>query len=141
MPTQAASAWLDQDSRPSCARVCVCNAQAGSAADPLWQVACNYSSPLFGTQPLVVHDGRLQPRDVEQGAEQSEEDSPFCELLGPQQRAWLESTLAARTAPVKLIASGSVVFGSTGLQENSADNEWTGRCSGETKGGVVQVLG
>ena len=32
--------------------------QAGSAGDPHWQVACNASSPLFGSLPLVVHEGR-----------------------------------------------------------------------------------
>ncbi|EFN59092.1 hypothetical protein CHLNCDRAFT_137864 [Chlorella variabilis] len=105
--------------------------EAGSQGDPLWDVACNYSSPQFGMQPLVVHEGRLQPRDVEEDAAESEEDSSFCELLGPRQRAWLDGVLAEARAPVKLIASGSVLFGSTGLGENSKENDWTGRCSGD----------
>ncbi|KAL4859501.1 hypothetical protein ACK3TF_000601 [Chlorella vulgaris] len=105
--------------------------QEGSKADPLWDVACNPSSPHFGMQPLVARDGRLQPRDVERDAGESEEDSTFCELLGPRQRAWLDSVLAASTAPVKLIASGSVVLGSTGLDANTPANEWRGHCSGD----------
>lgn len=43
---------------------------------------------------------------------------------------WLETVLAASTAPVKVIASGSVLFGSTPLDNNTADNQWQGRCSG-----------
>lgn len=68
---------------------------------------------------------------MERDAGESEEDSTFCELLGPRQRAWLDSVLAASTAPVKLIASGSVVLGSTGLDANTPANEWRGHCSGE----------
>lgn len=64
------------------------------------------------------------------GAGEAEEDSSFCEVLGPQQRAWLDRVLSASTAPVKLIASGSVVFGSSGLGNNSQENSWQGYCSG-----------
>ena len=69
------------------------------------------------------------PRDV-QDAEQSEEASPFCEVLGPRQRRWLDQVLSGSRAPLKVIASGSVLFGSTGLGENAAENDWQGRCSG-----------
>jgi phosphodiesterase/alkaline phosphatase D-like protein len=62
-------------------------------------------------------------------AADTEEDSTFCELLGRRQRAWLESVLNASTAPVKVLASGSVVFGSSGLNENGPQNNWQGRCS------------
>lgn len=42
-----------------------------------------------------------------------EEESSLCEVLGRPQRAWLEETLdAVQEAPVKLIVSGSVLFGS-----------------------------
>jgi hypothetical protein len=38
-----------------------CKLQEGSKADPLWDVACNPSSPHFGMQPLVARDGRWAP--------------------------------------------------------------------------------
>ncbi len=43
---------------------------------------------------------------------------------------WLETVLAASSAPVKVIASGSVLFGSSPLDNNTAENQWQGRCSG-----------
>ncbi|KAI7841581.1 hypothetical protein COHA_004751 [Chlorella ohadii] len=105
--------------------------QAANRKDPLWEVACDPASPKFGSQALAVQpDGRLAPRDV-QYPEQAEQDSSFCELLGWEQRQWLETVLAASTAPVKVIASGSVLFGSTPLDNNTAENQWQGRCSGD----------
>lgn len=68
-------------------------------------------------------------------AAQTEERSSFCELLGAPQRRWLERVLASSRAPVKLIASGSVLFGSSGLGSNNADNDWRGWCSGGRCGG------
>ena len=72
---------------------------------------------------------RLAPRDT-QDAAQTEDASTFCEVLGPRQRRWLDQVLSGSRAPLKVIASGSVLFGSTGLGENAAENEWQGRCSG-----------
>ncbi|PSC67028.1 Clavaminate synthase isoform B, partial [Micractinium conductrix] len=98
--------------------------------DPLWQEACNVSSPLFGQQPLYNSGGILGPSDVED-ARQTEERSSFCELLGAPQRRWLERALGGRTAAVKVVASGSVLFGNSGLEENSQANGWSGRCGGD----------
>lgn len=47
--------------------------------------------------------------------------------------------LSASSAPVKVIASGSVLFGSSPLDNNTADNQWRGRCSGGES--TQQVLG
>lgn len=41
-------------------------------------------------------------------------DSPVCEVLGMAQRQWLRQELAASTAPLKIVASGSVPLGSVG---------------------------
>lgn len=51
-----------------------------------------------------------QPPDGTEATDMGEE-SPFCEVLGYQQRVWLERALAASTAPLKLIVSGSVLLG------------------------------
>lgn len=104
--------------------------QEGSNADPLWQLACNASSPQFGQQPVYVTNGSLHASNTDFAA-QTEERSSFCEVLGAPQRRWLERVLASSRAPVKLIASGSVLFGSSGLGSNSADNDWRGWCSGD----------
>ena len=37
--------------------------------------------------------------------------SNFCDVLGPQQRMWLQEGLRESTAPLKVVVSGSVVFG------------------------------
>lgn len=104
--------------------------EAGSKADPQWQLACNASSPDFGMRPMYASNGSLHLRDVAYAA-QTEEASPFCEVLGSQQRRWLDALLSASSAPVKVIASGSVLFGSSGLGNNSEGSQWTGRCSGD----------
>ena len=39
------------------------------------------------------------------------QDSPFCEVLGREQRAWLQRELDQSTASLRLIVSGSVMFG------------------------------
>lgn len=39
------------------------------------------------------------------------QDSPFCEVLGREQRAWLQRELDTSTASLRLIVSGSVMFG------------------------------
>lgn len=54
--------------------------------------------------------------------------SPVCEVLGPSQRRWLQGELASSNAPLRLIASGSVPFGSL----NYSDSQ--GQCSGDDLG-------
>ena len=56
---------------------------------------------------------RPQPPDGTEAMDMGGE-SPFCEVLGYQQRVWLERALAASTAPLKLIVSGSVLLGTSG---------------------------
>eukprot|EP00200_Dunaliella_tertiolecta_P004176 CAMPEP_0202341118 /NCGR_PEP_ID=MMETSP1126-20121109/2261_1 /ASSEMBLY_ACC=CAM_ASM_000457 /TAXON_ID=3047 /ORGANISM="Dunaliella tertiolecta, Strain CCMP1320" /LENGTH=624 /DNA_ID=CAMNT_0048931911 /DNA_START=143 /DNA_END=2017 /DNA_ORIENTATION=- len=109
------AAWCEQD---------------GSSSHPLFKAACDPTTPEFGTVPLVMSQkgksgeegwelrkARASDWDNPAGIWQwLEEDSPICEMLGSQQRVWLEKQLAASTAPLKLVASGSVVFGSVGFK-------------------------
>eukprot|EP00241_Pyramimonas_parkeae_P003592 CAMPEP_0114237380 /NCGR_PEP_ID=MMETSP0058-20121206/7357_1 /TAXON_ID=36894 /ORGANISM="Pyramimonas parkeae, CCMP726" /LENGTH=654 /DNA_ID=CAMNT_0001349413 /DNA_START=109 /DNA_END=2073 /DNA_ORIENTATION=+ len=82
----------------------------------LWQEACNASAPEFGQRSLVVKgeggvDWAPQPPDGSEPRDMRQE-SPFCEMLGGQQRRWLEEALRKSNAPLKLVVSGSVVLGS-----------------------------
>ena len=57
----------------------------------------------------------------------------LAQVLGRPQRAWLDATLdAVQEAPVKLIVSGSVVFGSP------LSNDTVGPCSGEHAAHIAQ---
>ena len=103
---------------------------AGAGEHPLWQVACNASSPDYGSLPLVLRGGQPAAPDPANATEM-EEASPLCEVLGPRQRRWLDLALAASRAPIKLIVSGSVVLGSSPLEANSEANGWEGQCSGD----------
>lgn len=51
----------------------------------------------------------------------------MCEMLGLRQRLWLRNRLAASKAPLKIIASGSVLAGSVGY----ADVSSSAVCSGD----------
>ena len=109
-------------------------ARPGAAASAHWAELCDPTSSVFAARPLVldardnetVLDGasvaaawaapKAQPagqwrRLVEGGA------SPACEVLGARQRAWLAAALAGSAAPLKLIASGSVLAGALGHLE------------------------
>lgn len=56
--------------------------------------------------------------------------SPICEVLGLQQRQWLQQTLQSSTAALNIIASGSVLAGSVGWREGQYSNA----CSGDDLG-------
>lgn len=56
--------------------------------------------------------------------------SPICEVLGLQQRQWLQQTLQNSTAALNIIASGSVLAGSVGWREGQYSNA----CSGDDLG-------
>ena len=72
-------------------------------------------APLAGS---LAAPSVSRPLDIEEG-------SSLCEVLGRPQRRWLDETLdAVQEAPVKLIVSGSVVFGSP------LSNDTMGPCSG-----------
>lgn len=50
----------------------------------------------------------------------------MCEVLGARQRRWLAQRLASSAAPLKLLASGSVLAGSSGFV-----NPGVGACGGD----------
>ena len=52
--------------------------------------------------------------------------SPICDVLGPSQRRWLQRELSSSHAPLRIVASGSVPFGSLGYQDDPH-----GGCSGD----------
>jgi alkaline phosphatase D len=47
-------------------------------------------------------------------------DSPVCEVLGQRQRRWLRSALSGSRAPLRIVASGSVLLGSLLYGEEEA---------------------
>jgi alkaline phosphatase D len=104
--------------------------ELGSKSDPLWRIACDPSFPGFASQPLVLHDDALHPPGP--SVQDAEEDgSPICEVLGRRQREWLEDVLTTRaTAPLKIIASGSVLLGDP-VTINEDTTDWEGQCSGD----------
>ena len=53
------------------------------------------------------------------------QESPICDVLGPTQRRWLQYELSSSQAPLRIIASGSVPFGSVGFRGDQ------GECSGD----------
>jgi len=63
-----------------------------------------------GSEKWVLRKARASDWDDPAGIwHWLEEESPICEMLGSQQRAWLERGLADSTAPLKLVASGRYV--------------------------------
>lgn len=70
--------------------------------------------------------------------------SPACEMLDGRQRAWLASALAASAAPLKLVASGSVLAGSLGHLEAGGTSdgcdgdEW--HCYGPAQANALHAL-
>ena len=103
-----------------------------------YEEACDVTSPKFGMRSLVLTDeGDLiepdasYPYDVQQ-------KSPFCEMLGRNQRKWLRQALSESKAPLKLIVSGSVVLAEPYNSTCATDYE-TGepvycQCSGDDWG-------
>jgi alkaline phosphatase D len=80
------------------------------ASVPYFQEVCNVSSPTFGYNAYEIDEAGnvVAYNQTIPGHVQSM--SSFCEMLGPQQRRWLEATLAANEAPLTLVVSGSVVL-------------------------------
>ena len=93
----------------------------------MWDIACNTSSPRFGSTKVKFDEenGKLVteesidseyyvgqlPFTVYAHEAGSLQASNFCDVLGPQQRLWLQEGLRESTAPLKVIVSGSVIFG------------------------------
>lgn len=77
--------------------------------DPLWVEACDPAHAAFGRRNFRLRGGRLAPPDLDGGMDDSAAGSAFCEVLGRNQRHWLQEALGASTAPLQLIVSGSVL--------------------------------
>lgn len=78
----------------------------------LWEEACNPSHEAFGSQKISVRkkasDVGLWEVEVEDNPEA--QNSQYCEVLGRQQRQWLQEELQDSVAPIKIIVSPSPVF-------------------------------
>lgn len=103
-----------------------------SRRHPLFGEACDPSHARFGTRMLVLDDaGGIRPPDASDPVDLYQA-SPFCDMLGRTQRLWFREALAASSAPLKLIASGSVAIGNPQWQRRTVDGEevraW---CSGD----------
>eukprot|EP00903_Cladosiphon_okamuranus_P012811 g11973.t1 len=93
--------------------------EASSRDSPFWEEACDPSSREFGKRWLVFDEGTNDLRFPDGTEEVDSQDSPFCEVLGREQRAWLQRELDQSTASLRLIVSGSVVLGKPG------NDSWT----------------
>jgi len=91
---------------------CHDNPQA-QADDPLWDVACDPSSVRFGSMQLEIDEATntLIPKTSYENTSDLTYTSTFCDVLGPKQRRWLQSSLQESKAPLKLVVSPSVMFG------------------------------
>ena len=75
-----------------------------------YREACDVSYELFGQRALILDEnGDLkQPDDIDYL--DMFQTSPFCEVLGREQRKWLRKAVKDSTAAVKLFVSSSVLL-------------------------------
>ncbi|CAN0040100.1 unnamed protein product, partial [Ascophyllum nodosum] len=102
--------------------------EPSSRDSPYWEEACDTSSKDFGKRWLVYDDAMGDVREPDGTEEVDSQDSPFCEVLGREQRAWLQRELDQSTASLRLIVSGSVVLGKPGEDAWKYEDE-TIQCS------------
>ena len=75
-----------------------------------YREACDVSYELFGQRALVLDEnGNLKPPDDIDYLDMYQ-TSPFCEVLGREQRKWLRKAVKDSTAAVKLFISSSVLL-------------------------------
>eukprot|EP00210_Caulerpa_lentillifera_P006441 g6153.t1 len=81
--------------------------------DEFWDVACDPSSERFGSVLLEVNEttDRLIPKHTYNRSDLTY-SSTFCDVLGINQRRWFQRELKNSKAALKIVASGSVLFGS-----------------------------
>jgi alkaline phosphatase D len=116
-----------------------CEGPGREVEDPfqrgLWPVVCDETNAeMWGMRRVALNPHQqlvLVTEDLFQH-NQSElwnpwlvSASPVCEVLGPRQRSWLMRELESSQAPLRVIGSGSVLFGSL----NYTGSE--GTCSGD----------
>ncbi|GAX80017.1 hypothetical protein CEUSTIGMA_g7456.t1 [Chlamydomonas eustigma] len=111
-----------------------CSQPGVNSSHPLWSNACDPTSLSYGLTPVAMNaeTGALNVVDNEMYAKQQAQlwpwlvkASPICDVLGVTQRRWLQQELASSSAPLRIIASGSVPFGSIGFSGSQ------GSCSGD----------
>ncbi|KAI8466011.1 MAG: hypothetical protein J3K34DRAFT_435005 [Monoraphidium minutum] len=112
----------------------------GARKHPRWRMLCDPTSDEFATAPFVLGPDNLTviagdmeaAWDSQQGAMWRRlvegATSPACEMLGAPQRAWLAGLLSSSAAPLRLVASGSVVAGALGSSDNA---NGTSSCDGD----------
>ncbi|KAL2619841.1 hypothetical protein R1flu_000046 [Riccia fluitans] len=87
---------------------CKLNPQLGD--DELWEAACNPASKMYGIPGLEIDTSSGAPFRSGLTLNSKNGEGVLCEVLGVQQRAWLQDELYKSRAPLKLIVSGSPVF-------------------------------
>lgn len=110
-------------------------AQPSSRASPHWQELCDATSAAFALTTLLLAPDNtsvlpLSPELFSRGAApagsssssqwrrlREASSSPICEVLGLRQRRWLSASLAASSAALTVVGSGSVLAGNLGYQE------------------------
>ena len=135
-------------------------ATAAAPRDPRYAAACSPWHPDFGkTNWALAEDGSLHEADPSRWKDVAHE-SGFCEVLGrvragprfprtprsamhvrrtrrhcgcvQKQRQWLNDTVERGTAPVTLVASGSVLLGHPRGNNSAQDSPpFSGVCSGD----------
>lgn len=106
--------------------------EPSSRQHPLYAEACDVSSANFGSRMLVLDGigGLREPNDND--PVDVYQSSPICEMLGRTQRAWFRQAIATSRAPVKLVASGSVVMANSLWQQRNVDGKPVAAyCSGD----------
>ncbi len=87
--------------------------QSNHRSHQYYRDVCDVTYENFGMKSLVydaVNDDIIAPEFMKNDKTDESQVSPFCEVLGKQQRRWLRTSLPQLTAPVKLFVSGSVLL-------------------------------
>ncbi|MEW5306897.1 MAG: hypothetical protein WDW36_009334 [Sanguina aurantia] len=113
-----------------------------SPSDPHWTALCDPTSADFGMRRLALSSDNTTVVELGAGAPwdgavlaagwrhtpvKDMSQSSMCEMLGLQQRRWMAEHLAASTAPLTLVVSGSVLLGSVGFRDRKgacSEDDW-----------------
>ncbi|CAI7841932.1 unnamed protein product, partial [Closterium sp. NIES-53] len=78
----------------------------------LWEEACSPAHDAFGSQKISVRKKGKDPAlwDIYIEEQPEPHNSQYCEVLGRQQRLWLQDELHDSNAPIKIIVSPSPLF-------------------------------
>jgi len=92
----------------------------------LYREACDPTFDKFGFRSIVLD--RVEGIKLATGNDggtlrDNFQESPFCDVLGRNERRWFQAALLASTAPVKLIVSGSVAMGNPDFRKSPCNNK------------------